>query len=224
MSLTGDIQDDQLRHEVLTYGTNWATIAVSHVPRRPTLSLKNRYSTLHLRYENKTIGKTWNGPKTATVESLSSEPAIPPRNTPDWNTPKVHGRIAVDGNQEGTNGDGKDRQDEEDGDGKGIEPHRQAQSESVISANHSSLPSLGWASFVDQGDPFTSGSLYNSPSPALTDKWAGESATTPLSTSQLATMESVIHTGPEKGPVAKGTSVKCIEYGEIASITLSLYC
>lgn len=39
-------EDCQLLHEVLTHGTNWATIAVSHVPRRTTLALKNRFSSL----------------------------------------------------------------------------------------------------------------------------------------------------------------------------------
>ncbi|KZL80407.1 dna-binding protein [Colletotrichum incanum] len=46
-------EDANLLHEVLTYGTNWATIAGFHSPIRTTLALKNRYSTLRLRNENK---------------------------------------------------------------------------------------------------------------------------------------------------------------------------
>ncbi|KAJ3499096.1 hypothetical protein NLG97_g619 [Lecanicillium saksenae] len=47
------MEDDQLLHEVLTYSTNWTTISAFHVPRRTTLALKNRYSTLRLKHENK---------------------------------------------------------------------------------------------------------------------------------------------------------------------------
>ena len=46
-------EDAQLLHAVLTHGTNWATIAASHVPKRTTLALKNRYSTLGLWNQNK---------------------------------------------------------------------------------------------------------------------------------------------------------------------------
>ncbi|KAJ6783325.1 hypothetical protein PWT90_02560 [Aphanocladium album] len=47
------LEDDQLLHEVLTHSTNWTTISAFHVPRRTTLALKNRYSTLRLKHENK---------------------------------------------------------------------------------------------------------------------------------------------------------------------------
>lgn len=40
-------------HEVLTYGTRWAHIASCHKPARTTLALKNRYSTLRLKNENR---------------------------------------------------------------------------------------------------------------------------------------------------------------------------
>lgn len=40
-------------HEVLTYGTKWAQIASCHNPARTTLALKNRYSTLRLKNENR---------------------------------------------------------------------------------------------------------------------------------------------------------------------------
>ncbi|GAB1321096.1 Myb-related protein B [Madurella fahalii] len=42
-------EDAQLLHAVLTHGTNWTRIAASHIPKRTTLALKNRYSTLRLR-------------------------------------------------------------------------------------------------------------------------------------------------------------------------------
>lgn len=45
-------EDAQLLHEVLTHGTNWATIATTHAPKRTTLGLKNRYSTLRLWNQN----------------------------------------------------------------------------------------------------------------------------------------------------------------------------
>lgn len=40
-------------HAVLTHGRNWATIASTHKPNRTTLALKNRYSTLRLKHDNK---------------------------------------------------------------------------------------------------------------------------------------------------------------------------
>lgn len=45
-------EDANLLHAVLTYGTNWATIAFSHRPSRTTLALRNRYSTLRLQNNN----------------------------------------------------------------------------------------------------------------------------------------------------------------------------
>lgn len=50
-------QDGNLLHEVLTYGTNWATIAGSHRPNRTTLALRNRYSTLRLQNNNNNQNK-----------------------------------------------------------------------------------------------------------------------------------------------------------------------
>lgn len=50
-------QDGNLLHEVLTYGTNWATIACSHRPNRTTLTLRNRYSTLRLQNNNNNRNK-----------------------------------------------------------------------------------------------------------------------------------------------------------------------
>lgn len=47
-----DSQDANLLHAVLTHGTNWATIACSHCPKRTTLALRNRYSTLRLQNNN----------------------------------------------------------------------------------------------------------------------------------------------------------------------------
>ncbi|KAJ0108721.1 hypothetical protein J7T55_011211 [Diaporthe amygdali] len=46
-------EDADLLHEVLTYGTKWAQIASCHNPARTTLALKNRYSTLRLKNENR---------------------------------------------------------------------------------------------------------------------------------------------------------------------------
>ncbi|KAL2163804.1 hypothetical protein VTH06DRAFT_5863 [Thermothelomyces fergusii] len=45
-------EDEALLHAVLTHGTNWTKIAATHVPKRTTLALKNRYSGLRLRHRN----------------------------------------------------------------------------------------------------------------------------------------------------------------------------
>lgn len=46
-------EDQQLLQEVVSQGTNWTAISAIHVPRRTTLALKNRYSTLRLKREKK---------------------------------------------------------------------------------------------------------------------------------------------------------------------------
>ncbi|OBR03138.1 Myb family transcription factor [Colletotrichum higginsianum IMI 349063] len=76
-------EDANLLHEVLTHGTNWATIAGFHTPIRTTLALKNRYSTLRLRNENKknrqgesdTIGRKRqsSGPNSVSSQSQTSQ-------------------------------------------------------------------------------------------------------------------------------------------------------
>jgi hypothetical protein len=45
-------KDEQLLHAVLSHGTTWSTIAATHRPKRTTLALKNRYSTLRSRHQN----------------------------------------------------------------------------------------------------------------------------------------------------------------------------
>ena len=50
-------EDEALLHSVLTHGTNWATIATTHIPKRNSLALKNRYSTLHLKHCNRVKSK-----------------------------------------------------------------------------------------------------------------------------------------------------------------------
>lgn len=60
-------------HAVLSHGTNWTTIAASHVPKRTTLALKNRYSTLRLRHENGNKSKEYTAGKTPSASPSSSE-------------------------------------------------------------------------------------------------------------------------------------------------------
>lgn len=64
-------QDDDLLHAVLTHGRNWATIASTHKPNRTTLALKNRYSTLRLKYDNKNKA---NGKVTKATQSMNVAP------------------------------------------------------------------------------------------------------------------------------------------------------
>ena len=56
-------------HAVLSWGTNWSTIAASHTPKRATLALKNRYSTLRLRNQSA---------RNQTAPKSTSPPAILP--------------------------------------------------------------------------------------------------------------------------------------------------
>ncbi|OAQ99230.1 hypothetical protein LLEC1_01869 [Akanthomyces lecanii] len=51
------LEDDQLLHETLLHGTNWTTISASHVPKRTTLALKNRYSRLRSKNGSRRKGR-----------------------------------------------------------------------------------------------------------------------------------------------------------------------
>lgn len=57
VTVANECQDAELLHEVLTHGTNWTAICKFHQPRRPTLALKNRYSTLRLKHDNQRQSK-----------------------------------------------------------------------------------------------------------------------------------------------------------------------
>ena len=58
---------------MLTHGTNWSTIAHTHVPRRNSLALKNRYSTLRLKHRNREKSKQ-DGSARESCNTLGSPP------------------------------------------------------------------------------------------------------------------------------------------------------
>lgn len=69
-------QDADLLHEVLTNGTKWAQIASYHTPTRTTLALKNRYSTLRVKNENRSrTRQTHPSPSSghATLQSIHAQ-------------------------------------------------------------------------------------------------------------------------------------------------------
>jgi hypothetical protein len=101
-------QDEELLHAVLSYGTNWSTIAASHTPQRTTLALKNRYSKLRLRHQN-----TANGRESSSVKTpLSPSAGV-------VNTTNVKKDVQVDRFR--GNGGAEEEEREEEGDEEGDE-------------------------------------------------------------------------------------------------------
>lgn len=60
---------------MLTYATNWKTISTIHTPGRTTLSLKNRYSTLRLKFQKKANLEKSPSKRAASTSSSTSSPA-----------------------------------------------------------------------------------------------------------------------------------------------------
>ena len=125
-------EDEALLHSVLTHGTNWATIATTHIPKRTSLALKNRYSVLRLKHRNRDKSK-----QISSARELSTNSGL----LPDDNTTKfrprkrrriishVHDRAAAGGTcgrsdddqrHIGSDGDGDDddKDNEEDDSGE----------------------------------------------------------------------------------------------------------
>ena len=99
-------------HAVLSHGTNWATIAASHTPKRATLALKNRYSTLRLRNHN-TRGR---------LDSTASKSSSSPSNLPTGDKPSIQnsnekGNASLaDGAAEDEEADDDDENEDDGGD------------------------------------------------------------------------------------------------------------
>ncbi|KAK4233882.1 hypothetical protein C8A03DRAFT_38371 [Achaetomium macrosporum] len=88
-------EDARLLHEVLTHGTNWATIAISHTPKRTTLALKNRYSALRLCAQHSAKRMEAQGRKSprdmaAAPPGLDTTVTDPGPATPDADTSSAH--------------------------------------------------------------------------------------------------------------------------------------
>ena len=121
-------QDGNLLHEVLTYGTNWATIAYSHRPNRTTLALRNRYSTLRLQ-NNNNRNKTNADATTKTPErllSISEASAATTTPATEWNlqSPRSSGcnegkkitQLSDEDEDEDEENEDEENEDEEDED------------------------------------------------------------------------------------------------------------
>lgn len=143
-------------HAVLTHGTNWSTIASFHTPSRNTLALKNRYSALRLRHDNK---KKANGDtaKRAPEQQPSGYNSIATNTASDakWN-PESPSCPAWDKSDEISESDDEDEEDEdEEGMGMSYENGSTAQVKSgtdskgmSIEIANSSLTS--WDTWIEQ--------------------------------------------------------------------------
>lgn len=162
-------QDELLLHEVLSHGTNWSAISTSHVPRRTTLSLKNRYATLRSRHENKNkdnnpeeasplqpVSLTQNGALTQRDCASQRRVANKPRNGS-----AVDRRYSVEtmSDKEDFNFE-DDSEDEEDDDESGIDPSSlqpstQSNSSTLTAADLMFPPTPGsWLGSGDQDKDF----------------------------------------------------------------------
>ncbi|KKK20310.1 hypothetical protein ARAM_002430, partial [Aspergillus rambellii] len=69
-------EDERLLHAVLSYGTDWSTIAASHKPQRTIIALENRYLQLRLRHQNLNAHEKYSLtqlPATVSPERLTSK-------------------------------------------------------------------------------------------------------------------------------------------------------
>ncbi|KAF5858500.1 hypothetical protein ETB97_004341 [Aspergillus alliaceus] len=173
-------EDEQLLHEVLTHGTNWSVIATSHVPRRTTLSLKNRYATLRLRHEN---GKTKE--KSSQPLSAASATSVNPVDNGDKDDNGDKGNWRQDGDGEddldGSDSGHDDESGDEDDDHHSQNLSQSNGSNSTVS-DLSMLPPtpVDWMNYFDQSGEFPSMAFsHDAPPPVAgleTDHNSGENA------------------------------------------------
>ena len=116
-------------HAVLSYGTNWSTIAASHTPQRTTLALKNRYSKLRLRHQNSSSGRESSSAKAPPLPPTEVENRIKPKN--NIQEEGINGN----GDAEDEEGDEDDEDEEEEGDVDKDDDGRSTRSPSAIKSS-----------------------------------------------------------------------------------------
>jgi hypothetical protein len=160
-------QDDLLLHEVLSHGTNWSLIAMSHVPQRTTLSLKNRYATLRLRHENISKSNEPERPHTINpITLIQNERHIQRPSTTQvqktngvWNEDVVRQRDNEEAvsDKDDLSGENDSSEDEEDGD-PSLPPldYNDHSNNSSLSITGSLLPPTpgSWLGLVEQDGGF----------------------------------------------------------------------
>ncbi|EPE27468.1 Homeo [Glarea lozoyensis ATCC 20868] len=111
-------EDELLLHAVLSHGTNWTTISLSHPQKRTTLALKNRYSALRLRNENSKKAKDATRGKIVEASSGTDDSIMVTSNTDqgiEQKTPDMgqwDSRREADAEEEDENDEGWDEEDE----------------------------------------------------------------------------------------------------------------
>lgn len=173
-------------HAVLTHSTNWATIAASHVPKRTTLALKNRYSTLRLRHENGKRSKEHTARKTprASSSNLDGVMAI---SQEEMTHQKVQGYLSNDEvAEEDDEEDGEDGEDDEDEDGDEddhdgkifrVQANSNKANTGTIDShteNSNTTTSGALAGFTERSGLFSTGSFPHGASPVSTENWTND--------------------------------------------------
>ena len=158
-------EDAQLLQAVLAHGTNWATIAASHLPKRTTLALKNRYSTLGLLNQNNSKKFKEQTDKKSTPSSLDTNPVMESRRAAKIVSRKrsdVPGfgneKTAVEGEEEEE--DGEDEEDEDDSTESGYSANED-EDNSAMSLDQIIAPSNNQAHRRDTMNSTESSGIWN---------------------------------------------------------------
>ena len=176
---------------MLTHGTNWSTIAASHVPKRTTLALKNRYSTLRLRHENGSKSNVSTSRRThqASISGSQAGTGVPRKAA---RTIKNAGKRTIDmvdedGDEENDEAEDEDEEDDDLSEEYEIEHNDMSQNFSAPvtpNSNQASANALGnlpkdpnmmtssaWPGFAGPSDPFSPKSLHHEIASAPAENW-----------------------------------------------------
>ena len=221
---------------MLTHGTNWTTIAASHAPKRTTLALKNRYSTLRLRHENANKSKENTAGKAVGASPSSSEGARATSKMAMSTNQKVGGYVgqSSDDSDEEAQEDEEDEEDEdgeddenEDGDeenGDDDDDDGEASRIQVMSnsdktdastiTSHTKDPNTAtsgaWSGFTERSGLFTPSSFHPGTSPISTENWPNGTADHAPYESPFSTNHPSLYVGCTSGPYST--------YGRLAPI------
>ncbi|MCJ1265956.1 hypothetical protein MMC22_005838 [Lobaria immixta] len=232
-------EDEHLLHAVLTHSTNWATIAASHAPKRTTLALKNRYSTLRLRHENGKRSKEHTARKKLRA-SLSNLDGVMATSQKEMRTrQKVRGYLsnrADEVAEEDDEEDGEDDEDEDgdedddDDDGKISRVHSDKANTGTIDSHtedSNTTTSGALPGITERSGLFSTGSFPQGTSPVSTENWTNDTADLAAYESPFPLSHPSLYLGPgedlfggiqDSGEMSMGAPY--ITYGEGAMNTI----
>lgn len=177
---------------MLTHGTNWSTIAASHVPKRTTLALKNRFSTLRLRHENGNKLNVLTSKRThqASMSNSKTRTVVPSEAVRTTRSAEEHPTNMPDEYGNGEDDEAEDEEDEEDDDvsEENEVEHKDTSENSSVpltsDSNQAGVRAVGnlpkgsnmvkqsaWPRVSGPSDVFSSNSLHHETTTASADDW-----------------------------------------------------